>query len=210
MSAILKSEETIAEKPPSCLASHASFGLDYHHDQKLQLVRRLDWRFLLPEPNLKRVGYVGESDPALVTALKYFADDVEMLNSAAPERPPFDLIVARAQRAAEIEFVFDWLKAGGCLYWEILPKNFLSPPRIEKIAGELSRIGFVEIHAQWHRPSFERALHIIPLAQTAFHYFFAPERGDRHKSAAGRFLQKTGLLKYAMTCVSVVAMKSSR
>jgi hypothetical protein len=208
LSAILKSDETIAEKPSSRLPSHASFGLELHHDQKLHLVRRLDWRFLLPNPNLKRVGYIGGSDPQLVAALNHFADDVAMLNFAAPAQQPFDLIVARAQRI-EIEFVFDWLKAGGCLYWEILPKNFLSPPRIEKIAGELKRVGFVEIDAHWHRPNFDGALDIIPLNQTAFSYFFAPDRGDRRKSAAGRFLQSTGLLKFVMTCVSIVATKSS-
>ena len=38
-------------------------------DQDLQLSRRLDWRFLLPNPHLGRVGYLGPSGGTLPRAL---------------------------------------------------------------------------------------------------------------------------------------------
>jgi len=207
---MLKQEEIALENQSSHHASQSSSGPDHNHDQKLHLVRRLDWRFLLPDPALKRVVYHGKNDPALITALKYFANYLEILNSATPTRQPFDLAVLRSQTSVHVQQAFDLLKPGGFLYWEITQTSFLSPPRIGKIADDLLRIGFGEIAAHWHRPSFRQALDIIPiLDKTALEYFFAPDRGDSMKSATGRFLLRTGLLKYAMSSVSMIAVKLS-
>lgn len=201
----LKQEEIALENQSS---HHASQSSDHNHDQKLHLIRRLDWRFLLPDPALKRVVYLGDNDPALITALKFFSNYLKILNSATPARQPFDLAVLRSHTSAKVQQAFDLLKTGGFLYWEITRSSIFSPPRIGKIADELRRMGFGEIAAYWHRPSFRRALDIIPmLDRTALEYFFAPDRGDSMKIAAGRLLQRTSLLKYAMSSVSIVAVK---
>ncbi|HEX9652594.1 MAG TPA: hypothetical protein VGA99_02690, partial [bacterium] len=203
----IKPQGAVSERQSS-QQPHLSSYSDHDHEQKLHLIRRLDWRFLLPDPNLNRVIYLGEANSALITAVRYFADYFEILNSGTPGRKPFDLAVVRSHRLEEAGLAFDLLKPGGYFYWETIQKNRLVPIGVKAQVDYLRKIGFENIAAHWHRPNFERALDLVPIFDaTALDYFFAPERGERKKSAAGRFLLRTGLLKFAMTCVSIVAIK---
>lgn len=193
-------------------SSHLAFQFASESDpsrrEKLHLVRRLDWRFLLPDPNLKRVVYLGEANPGLIAALQHFANYFEVLNSGAPARKPFELAVVRSPLLSEAIQASALLREGGFLYWEITKRNRFAPQNLQRMIHELGRAGFTNMETHWHRPDFERALDIVPVFnQTALDYFFSPGRSDSKKSAAGRFLLRWRLLKYAMTCVSIVATK---
>jgi hypothetical protein len=59
--------------------------------QKAQAAKRLDWRFFLPHPALKQVGYWGPSQNQLMTALAIFAQELTILTgtietNSAPTR----------------------------------------------------------------------------------------------------------------------------
>jgi hypothetical protein len=94
-------------------------------DQVLQISRRIDWRFLLPEPYLRRVAYLGPDNGTLSTALRHFCDSLEIISpsSEAAQAPAkqsgFDLVVLRWRRLADLERACALLVAGGYLYWEI-------------------------------------------------------------------------------------------
>jgi hypothetical protein len=86
-------------------------------DHELQLVRRIDWRFLLPEPYLRRVAYFGSEQGALPTALKFFSETFRA-NSAA-ENGSFDLVVLHLSDVSSLTKAGTLLAPGGFLYWEM-------------------------------------------------------------------------------------------
>jgi hypothetical protein len=194
-------------------------------DQELQLVRRLDWRFLLPNPNLNRVLYLGEPCTSLISALRRFSKRFCVDSSENPAWR-FDLAVLRSRKFSDVEKAYKLLDCGGYLYWEIERKSDLlflkfwekngerrsrAFSNFEKNRAALQRIGFTNIEVYWHRPNFETCLDIVPLLdQTALDYFFSPRRNEgagKFKTAAGGFLLNTGLLKYAISSISMVAYK---
>jgi hypothetical protein len=210
LATIAKNDDVIGSLKiqPSRLQFQFSAETDFNHEKKLHLVRRLDWRFLLPNPNLARVVYLGQPDSELTTALQHFANYFEILHSDTPSRRPFDLAVVHSPRIADAIAAFDLIGDGGFLYWEIVHKSHFASAKLGANMRVLMKAGFKNIEAHWHRPNFAKALDIVPVFdETALAYFFSPDRGDRKKSAAGRFLKYTGLLKFAMKSVSVVATK---
>ncbi len=89
-------------------------------DHELQLVRRIDWRFLLPEPYLRRVAYLGSERGALPVALKHFSDSFRIV-SAVDDKTAFDLVVLRLSERSELAKARALLVSGGFLYWEMKP-----------------------------------------------------------------------------------------
>lgn len=88
-------------------------------DHELQLARRIDWRFLLPGPYLRRVAYFGREPGALPSALKNFSESLR-LNSVA-ENDSFDLVVLHLIEASSLAKAHKLLVPGGFLYWEMKP-----------------------------------------------------------------------------------------
>src|SRR5262245_31435300 len=146
-------------------------------DHELQLVRRLDWRFLLPEPHLRRVTYLGPVQGTLPAALKCFSASFQINTSA--EDASADLVVLHLGEAAPIlDHVASLLVPGGFLYWEMKPRHWFASllPRtvtreqvrqaaanrwrrtLALFRGEidaLANLGFREIEMYWLRPNFE-------------------------------------------------------
>ena len=56
------------------------------HDALLQSSRRVDWRFLLPEPDLGRVASIGPSDPELVESLGLLSEELVSLVDPSMDR----------------------------------------------------------------------------------------------------------------------------
>ena len=56
-------------------------------EDELRIVRRLDWRFLLADPNLKEVAYIGPDDKDLVDSLRYFSDVFTRFEWAESDAP---------------------------------------------------------------------------------------------------------------------------
>ena len=202
-------------------------------DAALQTARRIDWRFLLPNPRLGRVAYIGPPGGTLLTALGQFSASLTCIapsDQTGPlQRHPsgFELVVLRSRKIAAVEKAHTLLRAGGYLYWEVERLRGLAPIyRITEQAGwkeccswrsvesyliSLERLGFCNIEVHWHRPSFENCLEMIPLhEESALRYLFTQKRqgfAAQTLLAAGHLLLKTGWLQRLVPCLSIVACK---
>ncbi len=197
-------------------------------DSTLQLSRRLDWRFLLPEPHLRRVAYVGPSQSSLANALEQFSEKLKIFTVVENANPrlyeaAFDLVVMAEPALAQLENVQQWLAPRGYLYAEAqhawdwrnerrLPARARSLPTIEEWCDRLARLGFVEIKGYWHRPSFEHAVQIIPLRDASARDFVFSRRAEdfmsQLKFATGRTLMNKNWLARLLQCVSITACKA--
>lgn len=200
-------------------------------DHELQLARRIDWRFLLPEPYLRRVAYLGPERGALPAALEHFSDSFRIV-SAVDEEAAFDLVVLRLSEVPELAKAHALLAPGGFLYWEMKPLKwsdslrYLNNGRTQANASNewrrtlnlfhhhlsaLEQMGFGDIQMHWQRPNFEACLEIIPMNEAAaLDYAFSRPRSDlasRLKFAAGRVMMQTGLLAHLTPCFSLIARK---
>lgn len=88
-------------------------------DHELQLARRIDWRFLLPEPYLRRVAYLGPEPGTLPAALKHFSESLRI--NAVEKSGSFDLVVLCLREAFSLAKADALLVPGGFLYWEMKP-----------------------------------------------------------------------------------------
>jgi hypothetical protein len=200
-------------------------------DHELQLVRRIDWRFLLPEPYLRRVAYFGPANGALPSALEHFSESFQ--NISSPKKAKFDLVVLSWRDAPDLEKAHTLLAPGGFLYWEMKPISFAVAWRrlinreadtshatskcwrwVLNLFGDhidaLERLGFSDIQLHWHRPNFEACLEMIPMNEPVLDYTFSRTRSDlasRLKFAAGRVMMQSGLLAHLTPCFSLVAQK---
>lgn len=209
--------------------SAASATRPQRSDELLQLSRRLDWRFLLPEPRLQQVAYFGPAESTLVTALKTFSESLTMLPAAptaarAATPPRFAVVVAVAPAPAALAGISEVLLPGGCLYVELGSvfagrkrragqgwRQALSGP--QEYVAALQRLGFEQVVAYWHRPSFAAAAQIIPLRDPLALQFVLGRRSHDWKnrliSALERAALHSGALARWIGCVSLVARKAS-
>jgi hypothetical protein len=202
-------------------------------DASLQIARRIDWRFLLPNPRLGHVAYIGPSHRTLLPALDQFStslthvslSDQIGLSQSAPAS--FELVIVHSQSLAAVQKAHTLLMTDGYLYWEIDRRGGFAPlcGLTQRREGQkrwivrpvhhnlavLERLGFGNIEVHWHRPSFESCHEILPLYdRCALAYMFSQQReglADRIRLVAGRFLLETGWLPWCVPCVSIVACK---
>jgi hypothetical protein len=158
--------------------------------------RRVDWRFLLPDPALRRVAIVGEAGPDLRRALELFSEEA----GSRPEAP--ELVVAAAAGPRELRAAAELVPPGGRLYAE-LRGPLARPGRALTLLREL---GLGEAIAHWHLPSFDRAQEIVPLAHDEV-VGHALERHSPRFRIPGRALLRAGLLRRLAPCVSVLARR---
>lgn len=210
-------------------------------DSKLRASRRIDWRFLLPNAQLGRVAYLGPNGGTLPAALQQFSDSLTIISAcpvgyAKSKYSNFELVVLRSESLADIESAITLLQPGGCLYLEIdrtewsrywreivrrgsrvdsmqnsIWKEHLGLRHFQDYVVSLERLGFCNVQVNWHRPTFEACLEIIPLDDPlALEYVFSRPAGNlagQIKLAIGRYLMKTGLLARLIPCLSIVAYK---
>lgn len=204
-------------------------------DSALQIARRIDWRFLLPNPHLGQVAYMGQPRQTLLTALGYFSESLRLFS--LPDQTThcqhsdanFELVVLRSLSMTAVEKAHALLIAGGYLYWEIDRMSRFAPlgrflrradrkalgarPLVRDPRACLEQLGFCDIRIYWHRPNFETCREIIPLYdQHAMAYVFSRDRkglSGQFKRVTGRFLRQTGLLPRLVPYYSVVACKGS-
>lgn len=197
-------------------------------DNTLQLSRRLDWRFLLPEPSLRRVAFFGPAQSSLAFALQHFSEQLTIFDQVNVEAPQdnmaqFDLVVLAEPTLAQLETAIAMLAPQGHLYAEVqhawewrherkLPTRALSLPKLGDWQAALARLGCVDIKAHWHRPTFERAVQIIPLHEAGAMDFVLNRRAEdlmsQLKFATARSLMKRAWLARLLQCVSLVARKA--
>jgi len=103
-----------------------------NRQQYLQMSRRIDWRFLLPDPNLYSIGFYGFYDAALITALESSSQsfsiihDLQQKDDLRTEQQVFDLVVLRSLEWKDVEKVKTLIKKDGLLYWEIDRRKWFS------------------------------------------------------------------------------------
>ena len=191
-------------------------------DKELQLSRRLDWRFLLPNPSLRHLAYLGPKEGLLLQALHHFSEPFSIISwPDLPDYRPgihsgFDLAIIHSPRKVDLDGVHSILRDGGYLYWEIERTDSWKRWRLRHFkdyVAPLSRLGFDDIRVSWHRPDFDSCLEIIPLDdRDALRYVFTRHKGDwagRIQVAGGKFLVETDLLSRVVTSISLVARKAS-
>lgn len=154
-------------------------GGDKQLDELLQRSRRLDWRFLLPDPNLGRVVYFGPADDPLRVALADFADSVADGDSIAPGAAGrFDVAVLRNQPVEALARARSLLRPNGTLYAEIQRRAGRDLPwQSRRYGAVIERSGFRQVEAFWNWPDFARCTKIIPLHNaTALAYVIVNNR----------------------------------
>jgi hypothetical protein len=197
-------------------------------DRELQISRRLDWRFLLPQPDLNCVAYLGPEDGALPFALKHFSSSFEIISSRvdANAQPSggrsFPLVVLCSWRPSDLEAASSLLSPGGSLYWEIDRKAWsLSGQgalgRFRQLywsdpVASLERLGLSAVETHWHYPNFDTCRQIIPLNDwSALAFVFSRDHarvGRRMLLQGARVLAGPWALRHLVPCLSVVARKN--
>jgi hypothetical protein len=145
-------------------------------------VRRLDWRFLLPDPALRRVIYWGPEPDPLLAALRRFCDSILVVaprTDLTRRRQLFDLAVIRSADAEPIRRIHGLLAPGAFVYWEPFARpcantrglagrmQFRSLPSARTLERCLRSIGFETISINWHYPDIETARFVIRLGDHA-------------------------------------------
>lgn len=199
---------------------HTGPGRSPDADARLQASRRLDWRFLLPDPELGRVAYVGAAQPALIEALQLFAAQVDLWGAAAPDAAntlpgsldAYGLAVAHAPAAGAFEAVLRQAAAlvrpGGTLYLE-------TRGRLSRRLTALRRLGLAHIAAYWIWPNFEACTKVIPVDHLATVAQFEGARlgpAWLNRWGAGGLLPRLArsrLAHDAIPCLGIVAQRPS-
>ena len=196
-------------------------------DALLQASRRLDWRFLLPDPALDRVAYIGLAHGALVESLRLFSTSLTVVDPrAADDRTAqYDVVVATDPTYAMLQRAVALVRPGGCLYVEThaalrlrrrgdTGRRMNKSPRLRYAADYvtvLRRLGLASVEAHWHWPNFESCAEIVPLDdRAALLLAFARRQSGpaaRMKSTLGRWLLRGGLFARLVPCFSVVGRK---
>ena len=100
-------------KPKSNLGVYS----EYNRDFLLQKSRRLDWRFLMPNPDLERVAYLGPENDPLVEALLIFSRSLTRIESTQiPNvKKKFDLVVVKNPSIQVLDLGARLVRPGGHL-----------------------------------------------------------------------------------------------
>jgi hypothetical protein len=203
-------EPAIANDPASVLDA----------DALLQASRRVDWRFLLPDPNLGRVAYFGPKRGALLDSLRLFSATLAADEAAGVGGAQYDVVVAHALSLDGLRRAAGLVRPGGFLYVEAyglahrrrLGRGFSRWPRFAAdYVAAVERLGLADATAHWHWPNFESCAEIVPLAHGDALLLAIRRRrsgaGARVKSMLGRLLLRSGLFARLVPCFSVVARK---
>jgi aminoglycoside phosphotransferase (APT) family kinase protein len=184
----------------------------------LRASRRVDWRFLLPEPALGRVVCTGACDGDLLESLELLATSVTVLEGwddreRSTATGSFDLAVLCAPTRGEVELAVSVLRPGGSVYLEA--RSVVSGRRLSQLASgyarTFERLGLEDTQLSWHVPSFSRASAIVPLSEPrAVRSFLRRRRGRMHArlgARLGRLLAGTPLLALTAPHVSLIARR---
>jgi SAM-dependent methyltransferase len=176
-------------------------------DKLLQASRRVDWRFLLPDPTLGRVAYIGPTRGNLFESLWQFSSSVNVLEMPDITGALYDVVVARHLSRGLLRTAVRSVKPGGCLYAEIS-----GPGRLpDRYVSAVKQAGLINVRVYWHWPNFEACTRIIPLDDPAV-LVYVLTKGQagtisRYEAALVQWLHRTGLLHLAIGRFSLVGQR---
>lgn len=174
-----------------------------------QAIRRLDWRFLLPDPALGRVACLGRAEGSLAEALRATGTAPTFIAGplADAHRAAFDTVVVANPSRESLAAAADLLRPGGWLYAELTG----GAGRARRIARQARGMGFADVQRHWHWPDFERGTRILPLDNGGA-LAYALLKGRRGVAGAAlaallRGAQRAGALRWAARHVSLTARR---
>lgn len=180
----------------------------------LEAAQRVDWRFLLPNPQLGRVAFGGKDDERLLASLSLFCVALTIVSPGEPPSSSHDVAVTNDPTFARLSHLVEYLRPGGWLYLESRRTklgDFRFSPRNQ--VAVLESLGMENIEAHWHWPNFKSCTEIIPLDKDdAVRHFLVKHQGGkvaRAKSKVGVGLWRTGALAWVVPCFSLLARKKS-
>jgi hypothetical protein len=207
----------MAEPPRHARPQHAGDGPN-DPALLLQASRRLDWRFLLPRPQLAATVYLGRPDAALIAALGAHADlTIIGEDTVRPLTSSFDLAVLKDPSLGSVRAGRDLVRPGGWVYAEVggglrRPGAALFGARpVSRWCRGFADAGLVEITAHWHVPGHAAAAFLVPLADPAgVRLVLRRHQGSaagRAKAVIGRLLLAVGLVELAVRDASVLGRR---
>lgn len=182
--------------------------------ERLQIVRRIDWRFLLPDPTIGDAVYAGRRDAELIRALRVFGESLVLLDDDAAERAaPWGLAVAVDPTRDELRALAARLRPGAPIYLE--QRSGLSPRRrfgslsLRAADAALVELGFEDVRLHWHFPNASWCEEIVPLAdeRTVRHALTRRRKTApaRAKAAAARLLLAARVFAAVVPARSITA-----
>ena len=166
----------------------------------LQAIRRADWRFLLPDPDLGRVAYPAPRDPGLFEALRQVSVSVD--RSPLSELDGHDVVVVTGGGRRGGVSAARQTPPGAWLVIEVRGREARS------VAAGLRRRGFTDVEAHWLWPDAERCREIVPLRPVAVRHALArrdPGGRVRPRVRLAQLLARTPLFDLAVERAVVVA-----
>jgi hypothetical protein len=171
----------------------------------LHAVRRADWRFLLPDPQLDDVAYLAPHEPVLVAALRCAARSVTLVDADDPGTGEHDVVVATGASAAASPRLAALTRPEGWVYVETTGRAS------GRWARALARQGLGEIEVVWLWPTAAAPKELVPLHDAAAvrHALGRRDPGARLRVRvwAGRALLAAGALPLAVPAAAVLARR---
>jgi hypothetical protein len=131
-------------------------------DAALQACRRIDWRFLLENPQLGRLGYGGREDPLLIDACRRVAASFASIDDRRADlRASLDTVVLVDPDTELLSEASSALRPGGSLYAELGGRQ----RNVSRCVAKLHELGLTDVTTHWHIPDFATAVEIVPLDQ---------------------------------------------
>ena len=129
---------------------------------RLESIRRVDWRFLLPEAALGTVIVMEPTDDGLLDALDLIAASVARAGRAGDQQRP-SLVVTISPDDRGLRAALDRLPGGGWIYVGSGDRRAERPLSLRQVARAVEEGGLVDIRRSWHWPDEPSALKIVPL-----------------------------------------------
>jgi hypothetical protein len=184
----------------------------------LQASRRVDWRFLLPRPQLASTVYLGRADEGLIGALRAHGElAIVDGDTPRPAASSFDLAVLKDASPAAVRVGHDLVRPGGWVYAEVggaLRRPASGARPVSRWCRAFVAAGLTEVTAHWHVPDHAAAAFLVPLDDRAgVRLVLRRHQGlavGRAKAVVGRTLAALGLIELAVRDASVLGRRPAQ
>lgn len=186
------------------VASGAQPGVADDGADSLDVVRRVDWRFVLPDPSLGRVAYLPPHEAALAEALGLVSAGEVALDVPVGATEAYDAVVLTGGARDQARAAWELLRPGGWVYAEI-PGRAAGP-----LGRALRAAGFVDVTAYWLWPRAGACMEIVPLEPQAIRHVLGrrdPGARIRVRARVARALADARLFRFAVRDACVVGRR---
>ena len=178
---------------------------------RLEAIRRVDWRFLLPEAAFGTVLVHGRADGALLAGLELVARSVAVSPGRTGEGGRPDLVVTIGPDDGAVRAAIGQVPDGGWIYIGSGAGRTGQRASLRQVARAAQHGGLVVIRRSWHWPSEPSALEIVPLDDAGAIRFALDRRRSgraaRLKAALAGVAGRLGVLDTIVPGWSVVARR---